>query len=212
MGLSSLPELDEEHKAFLKVIGERQSCKLNGGEAYGKEGNPLWPLLEQYGLIKSVGSYKWVLTLAGEVQLISYHELAEGAKALNGLVTRRFIKLKPAFAVFAYSRHYPDGGAEDFIGVAENGTAQDIINVLRATELDRVSDADAFSVLDVTTRNRYSAGLEASNLPNLEIYFEQGSSTDFGNTKRFPQELIEEFRKIKGVTVHGSNSDTSSDS
>ena len=54
--------LTKEHIDFLVRIAICPGCKLNGGVAWGGDGDiPLWKALEANGLIESVGSYKWVL-------------------------------------------------------------------------------------------------------------------------------------------------------
>lgn len=52
-------DLSKESSAFLALICKYPGAKLNGGEAWSKDGTPLWPALESAGLIASVGSYRW---------------------------------------------------------------------------------------------------------------------------------------------------------
>lgn len=54
--------LGPAHARFLAMVKASPGYKFNGGEAYDEDGNPLWPRLEVLGLIRSVGSYKWVPT------------------------------------------------------------------------------------------------------------------------------------------------------
>lgn len=51
--------LSEEHMEFFRIVCAMPGYKLNGGQAWSKDGAPLWEELERRGLIESVGSYKW---------------------------------------------------------------------------------------------------------------------------------------------------------
>lgn len=74
-GLADLTRLDEEMRApaegdgqqlteaerdFVGLVRIYPGRKLNSGEAEGPNGEPLWKRPESLGLIKCVGSYKWV--------------------------------------------------------------------------------------------------------------------------------------------------------
>lgn len=51
--------LNDPHLAFLMLIIQHPGAKFNGGQAYDNDSNALWPALEERGLIKCVGSFKW---------------------------------------------------------------------------------------------------------------------------------------------------------
>ncbi len=49
-----------EEIEFVKLVYQHPGSKLNGGEAQGEHDENLWETPEKMGLIKCVGSYKWV--------------------------------------------------------------------------------------------------------------------------------------------------------
>ena len=53
--------LTPEELAFVELVRQRPGHKLNGGEAFGPDGWALWKRPEELGLIRTVGSYKWVV-------------------------------------------------------------------------------------------------------------------------------------------------------
>jgi hypothetical protein len=55
------PELSEDETKFLELIRANPGYKFNSGEAYDRNGNPMWGRLESLGLIRAVGSYKWAV-------------------------------------------------------------------------------------------------------------------------------------------------------
>ena len=70
-----MPELSGEELEFLKSVHAYCGSKLHS--CFGEDGSALWPRLEEIGLIKCLGSYKWELT---------FDAVAMGIKArLNGV-------------------------------------------------------------------------------------------------------------------------------
>lgn len=55
------PVLSEDETKFLELIRANPGYKFNSGEAYDRNGNPMWGRLESLGLIRAVGSYKWAI-------------------------------------------------------------------------------------------------------------------------------------------------------
>ena len=55
-----MPELSGEELEFLKSVHAYCGSKLHS--CFGEDGSALWPRLEEIGLIKCLGSYKWELT------------------------------------------------------------------------------------------------------------------------------------------------------
>lgn len=60
--IAAEPELSEDETKFLELIRANPGYKFNSGEAYDRNGNPMWGRLESLGLIRAVGSYKWAVT------------------------------------------------------------------------------------------------------------------------------------------------------
>jgi hypothetical protein len=53
--------LTAAERTFVEVVRQRPGHKLNSGEAWGPEGQALWEAPENLGLIRCVGSFKWVV-------------------------------------------------------------------------------------------------------------------------------------------------------
>ena len=55
-----MPELSDEELEFLKAVHAHCGSKLHS--CFSEDGSDLWKRLEEIGLIKCIGSYKWELT------------------------------------------------------------------------------------------------------------------------------------------------------
>jgi hypothetical protein len=65
---------------FVRMVMDRPGCKLNGeGEAvvWTPEYFPRWQRPDELGYIKSVGSYKWVITVKGARALAGLPEIQQ---------------------------------------------------------------------------------------------------------------------------------------
>jgi hypothetical protein len=82
-------------------------------------------------------------------------------------------------AVFACQNYYPDGGAGDFIGFAPNGTAEEVIALLRwaRTEESDVPTFDIFNLLNCDTGEVTGARVDYRTNEPLEIDTRSCSTT-----------------------------------
>lgn len=64
--------LTDDEAGFVRLVFNNPGAKLNGGEAFGEDGESLWTRPENIGLIECIGSYKWKPTnmLAAEIRIV----------------------------------------------------------------------------------------------------------------------------------------------
>jgi hypothetical protein len=222
-----LPELSKAHQDFLDLVKANPGYKFNSGEAYDADGNALWTLLEERGLIRSVGSYKWVMAALSDEEVwaaqvsriqhewnppINFVELDEEAIAafftrLNETRQQYFPvgKTLAGYLVFAYQDYYPNGGMCDFIGCARNGTAEEISALLRAPCASGGSPLyDVFSLYDSNTGKSYGCRIDTVSEDGLLMLKPKSTRSNLSepvDIDPLPQELIEEFKKLPNVVV-----------
>lgn len=67
---AQLSMLTGTEQRFLQTVAFNPGYKLNGGEANDECAAPMWPLLEDLGLIECVGGYKWKATPKGQKVMV----------------------------------------------------------------------------------------------------------------------------------------------
>ena len=112
-------------------------------------------------------------------------------------------------AVFVCQDYYPDGGADDFIGFAPNGTAEEVVALLQwtRTEESGIGSCDVFNLLNCDTGEVMGAGLNYRVYHDLgaplEINLSRVSSAiaDRKKASALNPEFVEALKQIPNVIV-----------